>query len=150
MRKVFRTIYASIINPPADEELAKAWQVADYQPPTIWLLGKTGAGKSSIIQKITGQSAIKIGNGFMPCTKSARAFDYPETRPVVRFMDTRGLGEVEYDPAEDLAALGQASQALLVVMRLRDAEQSAVLDALGQIRKSAKSIRQENVVVVHT
>ncbi|MEH6626592.1 MAG: GTPase [Motiliproteus sp.] len=150
MKKVFKTIYEYVINPPGDDDLSKSWQVSAQQLPTLWLLGKTGAGKTSIVQKITGQSAAVIGNGFMPCTKNASAYDFPEDLPIMRFMDTRGLGELEYDPADDLAALGKASQALLVVLRLRDSEQSAVLDALKRIRKSDAQIRREHVMVVHT
>jgi uncharacterized protein (DUF697 family) len=150
VKKIFQNIYEYVINPPGDEELSKAWQVPEHQLPTLWLIGKTGAGKSSIVQKLTGQSAAEIGNGFMPCTQDASAYDYPVELPIMRFMDTRGLGEAEYDPAEDLAALGEASQALLIVMRLRDGEQSAVLAAIKKIKKSNSRIRQDHAVVVHT
>ena len=150
MNKIFRTIYEYVINPPGDEELSKAWQVAEHKLPTIWLLGKTGAGKSSIVQQITGQSAAEIGTGFMPCTKDAKAYEYPEVFPIVKFMDTRGLGEVEYDPEDDLAVLGKASHALLIVLRLSDGEQSAVLDALKIIAKSQSKLLNEHAMVVHT
>jgi len=150
VKKIFQNIYEYVINPPSDEELSKAWQVSEHQLPTLWLIGKTGAGKSSIVQKMTSQSAAEIGNGFMPCTQDASAYDYPVELPIMRFMDTRGLGEAEYDPAEDLAALGETSQALLIVMRLRDGEQSAVLNAIKKIQKSNSRIRQEHAVVVHT
>lgn len=150
MKKIFRTIYQHVINPPGDEALAKAWQVTEQALPTLWLLGKSGAGKSSIIQKITGQSAAEIGNGFMPCTKSAKAYDYPQQLPIMRFLDTRGLGEVDYDPADDLAALGQSSQALLIVLKLTDSEQSAVLKALKVIAKAPQAMPRQHVMVVHT
>ena len=68
----------------------------------------------------------------------------------MRFLDTRGLGEVDYDPAEDIAALGQASHAVVVVMRFRDAEQSAVLEALKTIRASAVRLRNSDTFVVYT
>lgn len=150
MKRYISKIYDSVINPPEDEELAKAWQKSGTKLPTLWLLGKTGAGKSTIVQKMTGESAATIGNGFMPCTSVAQAYDYPIDQPITRFMDTRGLGEVEYDPAEDVAALGQASHAVLIVMRLRDPEQSAVIDAIRKIRKSSKRLRGEDTLVVHT
>ena len=150
MKKIFKKIYEYVINPPSDDELSKAWQVSDPQLPTLWLLGKTGAGKSSIIQEITGQTAAEIGNGCMPCTKDAQAYDFPINLPIMRFMDTRGLGEVGYDPKDDIAALGKTSQALLIVMKLKDAEQSAVLNAIKLIRKSNTRIRREHVMVVHT
>ena len=52
----------------------------------------------------------------------------------MRFLDTRGLGEAGYDPAEDLAACRGASHALLVLTRVDDTGQNAIgaaLEALG-------------------
>ncbi|NHN35752.1 kinase [Pseudomaricurvus alcaniphilus] len=147
---MFQSIYRNIINPSADEALAKAWQAGGGELPTLWLLGKTGAGKSSIVQKMTGASAAEIGNGFMPCTRDAQAYQYPAELPILRFMDTRGLGEADYDASEDLQFLGETSHALLIVIRLGDGEQSAVLSALRQIRNSARQIQREHVMVVHT
>lgn len=139
-----------MINPPADEELEKAWQLSDKSLPTLWLLGKTGAGKSSIVQKMTGQTAAEIGNGFMPCTQDSTHYNFPANQPLLRFLDTRGLGEASYDPTEDIKALGQASQALLIVIRLADGEQSAVLAALSQIRRLARAIKRDHAMVVYT
>jgi uncharacterized protein (DUF697 family) len=139
-----------VINPPADEDLEKAWQLSHNPLPTLWLLGKTGAGKSSIVQQMTGQTAAEIGNGFMPCTVDSRRYDFPLEQPILRFMDTRGLGEASYDPAADIAALGKTSQALLIVMRLLDGEHSAVLDALHQIRRLPSAIQRDHAMVVYT
>jgi uncharacterized protein (DUF697 family) len=150
MKRYLTRLYEAIINPPADSELVKAWQLAESRLPTLWLLGKTGAGKSTIVQRMTGKTAAEIGNGFMPCTSAAQAFDYPAEHPIARFMDTRGLGEVDYDPAEDLASLGKASHALVIVIRLRDPEQSAVIDAVRKIRKSSAHLKTEHALVVYT
>ena len=150
MRKLASKIYDYVINPPSDAELVKAWQLSEKKIPPIWLLGKTGAGKSSIIQKLTEQSSAEIGNGFMPCTRTSSYFDYPPEHPILRFLDTRGLGEVEYDADADLGSLSHSSHALLVVARIRDAEQSAVEEALKKIRKSAKHIHSNAIAVVHT
>ncbi len=150
MKKTARRIYDYVISPPTDDELKKAWQQTGVQLPVIWMLGKTGAGKSSIVQQLTGQSRAKIGNGFMPCTRDTSYFDYPEQQPILRFLDTRGLGEVGYDVDADLEALGQSSHAVLAVCRMRDGEQSAVLDALRKIRKSAKHIGRSAIIAVHT
>ncbi len=150
MKKIASRIYDYIINPPSDDELNKAWEQTDLTLPVIWMLGKTGAGKSSIVQQLTGHSRARIGNGFMPCTRDSSYFDYPEERPILRFMDTRGLGDVDYDVDADLEALGQSSHALLVVCRMRDGEQSAVLDVLKRIRKSARHIGSRAIIAVHT
>ena len=56
MKKFASRIYDYVINPPSDDELKKAWQQCDLQLPVIWMLGKTGAGKSSIVQQLTGHS----------------------------------------------------------------------------------------------
>lgn len=40
--------------------------------PVVWLLGKAGAGKTSVIAALTGDSTAEIGRGFAPCTQSAR------------------------------------------------------------------------------
>ena len=78
-------------------------EIPNVALPVVWLLGKTGAGKSSLVRALTEQTEAEIGNGFQPCTRSARSYDFPPDQPLVRFLDTRGLGEAGYDPAEDLA-----------------------------------------------
>ncbi len=113
--------------------------------PTLWMLGKTGAGKSSIVRALTG--AGEVGQGFAPCTRTARAFDYPPDHPVLRFLDTRGLGEAGYDPDEDLAAAARGSHAVLLVMRLDDPVQGPVLAALKAARQRSPALP---VLAVHT
>lgn len=130
-------------NPELEHVLAQQAQSL----PTLWLLGKTGAGKSSLIHALTGDSKIAIGNGFQPCTKTANVYDYPQDKPLLRFLDTRGLSEVDYDARDDIAACEDRSHALLIVMKTDDPEQSDVLKALKQIRSSGKIT---NYLVVHT
>jgi len=115
--------------------------------PTLWLLGKTGAGKSSLIQALTGSSAVEVGNGFSPCTKTSFAYNFPQDKPLLRFLDTRGLGEAHYDPSEDIKLCQRQSHVLLVVAKVEEQEQSAVLEVLSTIRK-AKKIKQ--VLLVYT
>lgn len=111
-------------------------EVAEKLPrPVFWLLGKTQAGKSSLIRNLTGSTAAEIGEGFRACTKTARIFSFPdEEEPLVRFLDTRGLGEAAYDPAEDLRQFADQSHLLLVVMKATDHAQQPVVEALRKIR----------------
>ena len=102
--------------------------------PIIWMLGKVQSGKSSIVQRLTGATEAEVGEGFRPMTKTARIFDFPPEAPVLRFLDTRGLGETGYDPAEDIAACEQQAQLLLLVMRAGDPAQDAVFHATRAIR----------------
>jgi uncharacterized protein (DUF697 family) len=113
----------------------------DSALPVVWLLGKTGAGKSSLVRALTEQTKMAIGNGFQPCTRSARSYDFPSDRPLVRFLDTRGLGEADYDPAEDLAQCRGRSHVVLVTCRLDDPVQGEVADALEDVARRDKRMR---------
>lgn len=98
--------------------------------PTVWLLGKAGVGKSSLVNAITGQDLASIGEGWRPCTGQVEQHSFPEDTPVLRFLDTRGLGEAGYDPTADLDYCRAHCQAVIAVMRLDSPEQGAVLQAL--------------------
>ena len=98
------------------------------------MLGKVQSGKSSIVQRLTGATEAEVGEGFRPMTKTARIFDFPPEAPMVRFLDTRGLGETGYDPAEDIAACERQAQLLMLVLRAGDPAQDAVFGAAQAIR----------------
>ncbi|WP_334060997.1 YcjF family protein [Limimaricola cinnabarinus] len=115
--------------------------------PVVWLLGRTGAGKSSLVRALTGLDEIELGSGFAPCTRSAAVFDFPPDRPLMRFLDTRGLGEAGYDAAEDLAQCEARSHAILAMARLDDPVQSDLEAALREVRRRKPRIR---VIVLHT
>lgn len=114
--------------------------------PVIWLLGKTGAGKSSLVHWLTGLPGAVVGNGFQPCTRTAQSFDFPQDAPLMRFLDTRGLGEAHYDPVEDLAMAEGAAHLLVVVARLDDPVQGDVAEVLASVRKKMR----DRVVLVHS
>ena len=98
--------------------------------PVIWLLGKTGAGKTSLVRALTG--AGEVGNGFEPGTRGAAVYDFPPQAAAVRFLDTRGLGETGYDATPDLAQAGKTAQAILAVIRLDDPVQAPVIAVLRE------------------
>ncbi len=128
-----------------DIETAVSYR-ADHLP-TLWLLGKTGAGKSSLIHAVTGNDKVEIGNGFRPCTMTAQSYDFPLDKPLLRFLDTRGLADSDYDATEDIVACQNRSHAVIVVMKAEDPEQSHVHNALRQIRKSGGL---NPILLVHT
>lgn len=103
--------------------------------PVVWLLGKVQSGKTSTVRAITGASDAEIGNGFRPCTRSSRVFDFPQDTPVLRFLDTRGLGEAGYDPDEDLKYSKQFAHVLLVTMRAMDPQQAPIVEIVRQVRE---------------
>lgn len=126
----------ALVQPEPSPALEEALSRHRDTLPVLWLLGKTGAGKSSVIQRLTGDSRAQIGNGFEPCTRSAMHYDHPQDAPVMRFLDTRGLGEARYDPAADLAAARGGSHALLVLTRVDDPAQAALISALESLTRS--------------
>ena len=103
--------------------------------PIVWLLGKVQSGKSSIIRGITRADGATIGDGFRPCTRTSRLYEFPSDAPVLRFLDTRGLGEAGYDPAEDLAFAENSAHLVLVTMRAMDPQQQAIVDLVKFVRK---------------
>jgi len=140
-----RQVYRS-----SDEKENLLTQVSLYHDshlPTLWLLGKTGAGKSTLVQSITGNSQAEIGKGFRPCTRTARQFAFPESKPILQFVDTRGLSESGYDATEDIKICTKRGHALIIVMKMGDTEQGDVLRAIRQI-KSSQQIN--NYLLVHT
>lgn len=133
--------------PGRNADLDAAFAYRNAHLPTLWLLGKTGAGKSSLIQALTGDDAVAIGNGFAPCTRTSCAYDFPAQRPVLRFLDTRGLAEADYDPDADIQTCLRQGHALVLVIKADDPEQSALLRALAQIKRQ---IPAERVLIVHS
>lgn len=103
--------------------------------PLVWLVGKVQTGKTSIIRTLTGASDAEIGAGFRACTRTARIFDFPAEAPIIRFLDTRGLGEAAYEPAEDIAFCEDRAHLILAVVKALDAEQGVVVDAVSAARK---------------
>src|SRR5262249_32351552 len=81
------------------------------------------------------------------CTRTARIFDFPEEAPIIRFLDTRGLGEAGYDAAADIAFCEGRAHLVLAVVKALDAEQNTVLDVLRQVRQRHPDWR---VVVAQT
>ena len=114
--------------------IARLTETETLDVPVVWLLGKVQSGKTSIIRELTGATDAEIGAGYQATTKAACIFAFPDAEPLIRFLDTRGLGEARYDPAADIAACEGQAHLLLVVMKALDQEQSAVLDVVRTVR----------------
>jgi uncharacterized protein (DUF697 family) len=110
-------------------------QRAQASALVVWLLGKTGAGKTAMVAALTGDPRAEVGQGFEPCTRTAGFYDVPPEAPLLRFLDTRGLGEVSYDPGSDISWCEDQSHLVLVAMQVSDPVQDVVLHALQQARR---------------
>lgn len=119
---------------PAEIERRLAEVRESLPTPLFWLLGKTQSGKSSLVRALTGASDAEVGNGFRPCTRTARIYEFPSAEDsLLRFLDTRGLGEVDYDPAEDIAQFAGQSHLLVVVLKGMDLAQERVVATARQL-----------------
>jgi uncharacterized protein (DUF697 family) len=136
--RIWRAI-GEFLSPRVDDEdldrrLREARQ--SLPVPVFWLLGKAQSGKTSLVRALTASSRAEIGNGFRPCTRTAQLYSFPTDEDCfLRFLDTRGLGEVDYDPADDLRQLEKQAHLLIVVVKAMDHAQGGVLAALRAILK---------------
>lgn len=139
-RKTFGNLWEKIHAPKvSEEELQQRLQHLrqELPKPVFWLLGKAQSGKTSIIRALTGSSRAEIGSGFRPCTRTAQLYPFPsENDFFLQFLDTRGLGEIDYDPSDDLRAFEGQAHCLIVVMKVMDHAQACVLAPLRAILKA--------------
>jgi uncharacterized protein (DUF697 family) len=104
--------------------------------PVFWLFGKTQSGKTTLIKYLTGAGDAEIGEGFRPCTRFSREYEFPtHDAPVLTFLDTRGLDEPGYDPAEDIAQFRDRAHVVLVTVKAMDHAQENVLNQLRAVRR---------------
>jgi uncharacterized protein (DUF697 family) len=116
--------------------------------PVFWLFGKTQSGKTSLIKYLTGADAAEIGQGFRPCTRFSRLFEFPTADvPLLTFLDTRGLDEPDYDPAEDLERFNHQAHVVVVTVKALDHAQENTLKHLKRIRHAQPS---RPVLLAHT
>nr|WP_120800057.1 GTPase [Thiocapsa rosea] len=133
----WRGLREALLEPRVDDASLRAAlreARARHPLPVVWLIGKTQSGKTSIIRALTGSGLAEIGNGFQPCTATTRLYDFPAEAPLVRFLDTRGLGEVAYDASADIRYCESQAHLLLAVMKATDIRQDDVLEVLRQVR----------------
>jgi uncharacterized protein (DUF697 family) len=137
---MWKKLYSTVFTPRLDDEVINEHlEVIKSSMPTpvFWLLGKTQSGKTSIIKALTGDSRAQIGNGMHSCTRSAFIYDFPDSQDcIMRFLDTRGLGEVDYEPDSDIEVFREQAHVLIVVMKAMDHSQHAVMEAVRSIHKA--------------
>src|SRR5262249_13609707 len=83
----------------------------------LWLRGRTQSAQASRIKYRTGADEAEIGQGFRPCTRYSRQYLFPSPEaPLMSFIDTRGIDEPGYDPAEDLTRFNAQAHILVVTV----------------------------------
>ncbi len=123
-------------SPVSEFDQAKEAWIRQLPAPTFWLFGKTQSGKTSILRYLTGADA-EIGFGFRPTTRQSSTFDFPnEENPILRVLDTRGIGEISYDADEDIDRFHQQAQLVLVTVRVNDMSVEPLMEPLRKMRAS--------------
>ena len=118
------------------DALSNARDWVDAEAPVLWLLGKTQAGKTSIVAEMTGQGHDEVGRGYRPMTQESRLYAFPSEQPVLRFLDTRGLADcADHDADNALAQAREQAHLLLVVLRVEDTEIQDIIDAVAEARR---------------
>lgn len=90
-----------------DKELKKLMEGVDsHRPPRIFLIGRTGVGKSSLINAICGSYVANVGD-VRSCTSNASIYEVRDgDRVLMEILDTRGIAESEsldnFSTAEDM------------------------------------------------
>ena len=122
-------------SPPPDLDATLTELRAKTPAPVFWLLGKTQSGKTSIIRYLTGAEDAVIGSGFRPCTRTSRLYQFPTPdAPLLTFLDTRGVDEPGYDPAEDIAAIDPQAHVVIVTAKATDFAQGNIRMTLERVR----------------
>jgi uncharacterized protein (DUF697 family) len=127
---------------PRDNELHdRLEQIRKQTPvPVFWLYGKTQSGKTSIIKYLAGAEGAEIGQGFKPCTRFSRMYEFPtHEAPLLTFLDTRGMDEPGYDAKEDLARFDDLAHIVVITVKVLDHALENLLEHFRPIRSSRPS-----------
>lgn len=79
-----------------DADLKRLMEGIDsHRPPRIFLIGRTGVGKSSLVNALCGAYVAKVSN-VKSCTPNAEAYQCMDNgRVLMEILDTRGIAETE-------------------------------------------------------
>jgi uncharacterized protein (DUF697 family) len=135
IRRLWNTIDPT--GPTAEWTRARDELLRKAPVPVFWLFGKAQSGKTSVVRFLTGAEHAVIGDGFKPTTKFSSEYAFPSGQtPILKFLDTRGVGEPNYDPAQDLAKFNDTAHLVVVAVRAMDHAQESVVVPLRRLREA--------------
>lgn len=117
--------------------------IDSHRPPRIFLIGRTGVGKSSLINAICGKYVASVSD-VKSCTNTASTYEVKdENRVLMEIMDTRGIAESEAlnsdISAEDML-ISQINEFTpdVAIFMLNCTHRDDVLDDVNFLKKLAK------------
>lgn len=131
----------------------------EQRPPRFVLVGRRGAGKSSLVNAIFGESVAEVGHE-KATTSRGRWWEHTGELGTLELLDTRGLQEgsvpegadEEKSSVESIAeALGEkAPDAVLFIIKAKEADSAidADLDGLASICDRIRELHHYRVPVV--
>jgi uncharacterized protein (DUF697 family)/predicted GTPase len=129
----------------SDQQIAEILATVREKLPTTEaiLIGKTQAGKSSIVRGLTGVSAEIIGQGFRPHTKHSNQYNYPsDDLPLLIFTDTVGIGDIQKNTnsiieelRENIQQSNNRARVIIVTVKINDFATETLAEVTKELRQ---------------
>lgn len=122
-----------------DQDLKNLMEGIDsHRPPRIFLVGRTGVGKSSLINALCGSYIAKVSDT-KTCTDGAEIYQCKdEGRVLMEILDTRGIAESESINSDvSASAMRWRRQDLRLQMNTRETRSKKFMKWCNTIRASS-------------
>lgn len=122
-----------------DQDLKNLMEGIDsHRPPRIFLVGRTGVGKSSLINALCGSYVAKVSDT-KSCTEGAEMYQCKdEGRVLMEILDTRGIAESESINSDvSASAMRWHRQGLRFRMNTREIRSKRFMKWCNTIRASS-------------